>query len=134
MHGPKLKEDPREWRKFVLAMSLAAALLGWILHHKHILPDAVFYPWIGLAVVLALAGACCPSLFRGVYRKVMTASFYVGQVMGRVLLTLFFLLLVTPLGLILRLIGKDLIGLKKAPPGASYWRPARSSHHFDRQF
>jgi hypothetical protein len=134
MQGPKLKEDPREWRKFVLVMSLAVALMAWVLHRKRMLSDAAFYPWLSLAVVLAITGACFPSLYRGFYRTVMTASFHVGQVMGRVLLTLFFLVVVTPMGLLLRLFGKDLLGLKKAPPGASYWRPARSSCHFDRQF
>jgi hypothetical protein len=64
----------------------------------------------------------------------MTASFHVGQVTGKVLLTVFFLLVVTPLGLLLRITGKDLLGLKRNLEDASYWRDSRPPGPLDRQF
>jgi hypothetical protein len=54
--------------------------------------------------------------------------------MGKVLLTIFFLLVVTPLGLLLRLLGKDLLRLKRRRDVATHWQPAKSNHQFDRQF
>ena len=64
----------------------------------------------------------------------MTASWHVGQVMGRLLLTVLFLLLVTPLGLLLRLLGKDLLELKRRPDAASYWHVAKKPGPLDRMF
>ena len=75
-----------------------------------------------------------PRWFRPIYRAVMTASFYVGQVMGRVLLAIFFVVALTPLALVLRLFGKDLLRLKRDTKAQSYWRPAKVSQDFDQQF
>lgn len=129
----KLKEDPREWLKFTAVMVFAVALITFLLHRKRVMPlEGV----LSVEAVLALALLACavrPRWFRGFYRGGMTASFHVGQVMGRVMLTVFFLLVVTPLGLILRLCGKDLLATKRRTT-ASYWRTAKPVGPLDRQF
>lgn len=129
----KLKEDPREWLKFTVVMAFAVALITFLLHRKQAVPLKVA---LGVGAALALALLVCaarPRWFRGFYRAGMTASFHVGQVMGRVMLTVFFLLVVTPLGLALRLCGKDLLATKRRTT-ASYWRAAKPVGPFDRQF
>ena len=130
----KLKEEPREWLKFTGVMALAGAIVAFALHRKHVVSREVF---IGMMSGLALALAICaarPRWFRGFYRAGMTASWHVGQVMGRLLLTVLFLLLVTPLGLLLRLLGKDLLELKRRPDAASYWHVAKKPGPLDRMF
>ncbi len=131
---PKLKEEPREWLKFTAVMEVLAGALAVSLHWKKVIPRPAL---VGVLVFLVAALLLCwsrPRLFRGFYRAGMTASFYVGQVMGRVLLTFFFLLVLTPLGLLLRLMGKDLLKLKRPANAATYWTESRPNHHFDRQF
>ena len=64
----------------------------------------------------------------------MTVSFYIGQIVSRVLLTVLFLLVVTPLGLLLRLFGKDLLHLKRKPASESYWQPVNRPQNLNRQF
>jgi hypothetical protein len=54
--------------------------------------------------------------------------------MGAVMLTLFFLLLLTPLGLILRITGKDPLQLKRPRSARTYWHPSRAGSAFDRLF
>ena len=130
----KLKEEPREWLKFTGVMALAGAIVAFALHRRHVVSREIFFGVLSsLAVVLAIC-AVRPRWFRGFYRAGMTASWHVGQVMGRVLLTILFLLLVTPLGLLLRLMGKDLVELKRRPDAASYWRVARKPGPLDRMF
>ena len=51
-----------------------------------------------------------------------------------VALNLFFILVVTPLGVILRIAGKDLLQLKKAGKGETYWNAAKESGPLDRLF
>lgn len=130
----KLKENPREWLKFTVVMAVAAAVIAVILNRRGII-DRQILQLIGIVLVFTLmACSARPRWFRGFYRAGMTASFHIGQVMGRVLLTLFFLLAVTPLGWLLRLCGKDILHLKRNRSAASYWQPAKSSTQFDRQF
>ena len=130
----KLKEEPREWLKFTGVMALAGAIVAFALHRKHVIPREAFIATLFALVVALAICAVRPRWFRGFYRAGMTASWHVGQVMGGVLLTILFLLLVTPLGLLLRLMGKDLLELKRRPDAASYWRVAKKPGPLDRQF
>ncbi len=131
---PKLKEDPREWRKFAWAALAALTIVAALLWRRGTLSAVGFGAVAGLAALLALGVALRPRPARPFYRAGMTVGFYLGQVIGRVLLAGVFLLVLTPLGLILRLAGKDLLRLRRDPRRASYWEPARFTSHFDRQF
>ncbi len=130
----KLKEQPIEWQKFTAVMVAAAGAGLFLLRRKRVVSWNVV---LAAGALLALALLLCalrPRWFRGFYRVGMTASFHVGQVMGWVALTIFFLAVLTPLGLLLRLLGKDLLRLKRANNTGSYWHPTRASSPFDRQF
>ncbi|MBK8002137.1 MAG: hypothetical protein IPK15_26440 [Verrucomicrobia bacterium] len=130
----KLKEDPKEWFKFTMVMALVVVIITALLIHTKKLPP------IALVLVGALLHftlvACWvrPVWFRGFYRAGMTLSFRVGQVIGFVWLSVFYLLLVTPLGLLLRLAGKDLLALKRVKSATSYWRDAKPPGPFERMF
>lgn len=130
---PKLKESPKEWIKFTAVIAALPAVLAFLLYRKHHFPAEVLLAvW---ATALGAVGLCAlrPRWFRGFYRRGMTVSFHVGQLLGRVLLTLFFLFLVTPLGLLLRLLGKDLLQMKRRQTD-SYWRAAQGWGPLDRMF
>jgi len=83
---------------------------------------------IGLLALVLFGCALRPKWFRGFYRAGMTISFHVGQAIGVVLLTFFFLVVLTPIGLALRLLGKDLLRLKRRPGARSYWLSARTTN------
>jgi hypothetical protein len=131
---PKLKEKPVEWLKFTLALSAALALLVYLSWRKGTISGtAAKTAWIVLA---ALALLCCarPAWFRPLYRAGMTVGFYIGQVVGRILLSVFFFLVLTPLGILLRLLGKDLLNPDRKPGNDSYWRRSRAPGQLDREF
>jgi uncharacterized membrane protein len=92
--------------------------------------------WILAGVLAGVLSLCLikPRLFRGFYRAGMTVLFYVGQFVGRILLTLIFLLVVTPLGILLRLLGKDLLRLKRDPTAQTYWEPVKQKHNLEQEF
>jgi hypothetical protein len=129
----KLKEEPKEWLKFTAVMVVVAVAVAALLHRRKIIGIETL-AGITIALVLAL-GVCAvqPRWFRGFYRVGMAASFRMGQVLGWVWLTLFFLLMLTPLGLLLRAFGKDLVSMKRRKTD-TYWRSARPPGGFDRQF
>lgn len=130
----RLKEKPVEWIKFVGVIGLAVNLVAWLLWHRGRAPLALAAAAAVVATLALLTAMIRPRWFRGFYRGGMTVSFHIGQVIGKVLLTLFFFLFVTPLGLVLRLLGKDLLQLQPKSGEPSWWRPARTSREFDRMF
>ena len=130
----RLEEDPREWQKFTTAVVVMLSVVSFLLYRRHAISTraiGISFLVLGLAMLLCLV---LPRFFRGFYRVGMTAGFYLGQAVSMALLTVFFLGALTPLGLVLRLLGKDLLGLKKPPHAASYWHPAKTSREFDRSF
>jgi hypothetical protein len=130
----KLKENPREWQKFTLATMAALSLASFLLYRRHGIGSSTFSVVLNVAGLALVTCGLWPRWYRWFYRAGMTAGFHVGQVMGRILLTCLFFVVVTPLGLLLRLSGKDLLGVKKDPHAKSYWRPTRPNPHYDRPF
>jgi len=130
----RLKESPIEWVKFTGVMGVAANLvLAWLCWQGRV-PGWISLAAVAVAIAAVVVAALRPVWFRGFYRGGMTVSFQVGQVIGRVLLTLLFFLLVTPMGLLLRLSGKDLLQLKRQPGKTTFWQTAKHNRRFDRMF
>ena len=71
-------------------------------------------------------------LVRGARRPIFLGfgyvSYPIGFVMSRVLLLIVFLGVVTPTGILMRLFGKDLLGLRIDRDRASYWMPHEGPH------
>jgi hypothetical protein len=131
---PRLKEDPREWRKFAGAALAALWLVTGLLWHRGRLPQHALQALGVLSLLVVGVMGLRPHWLRALYRPAMTFGFYLGQGVGRALLALAFVLVFVPLGLMLRLTGKDLLRLKRNPGAATYWEAARRPSPFDRQF
>jgi len=130
----RLKEDPREWRKFGLGSALVLAVVVGLLCWRGTLPKPVaviLLAGLALAAVLALAR---PAWFRGPYRLGMRVSHGLGRIVAPVLLGLIFFVVVMPMGLLLRLLGKDLLRLRRDPSDTTYWQPAPESRDLTRMF
>lgn len=104
---------------------------------------ALWKKWIGpraygmamsVATIAAVLAVMQPEIFRKWYRLTMTLSFHIGQVMGRVILGIFYVLVLTPLGMLLRLMRKDLLEMKYRAQTESYWKPARKRGKLEQQF
>ncbi|HEB99075.1 MAG TPA: sxtJ [Thiotrichales bacterium] len=93
------------------------------------------WPWI-LGGTLALAGLARPALLGPVYRIWMALGAALGWVNTRLLLGLVFYGLVLPIGLLLRLLGKDPLARGFATNLTSYRVPSRKPdrRHFERPF
>ena len=84
----------------------------------------LYYPyflWPG--VVLVFFGAVWPRALKWVYLVWMSAAFVLGFAMAHVILTLLFFVIITPVGLVARLAGKDFLRLKLNRVAKSYWLP-----------
>ena len=130
----RLKEKPIEWIKFTAVIGLMVNVILWLLWWRGSLPVTIPGITSIIAILTVIIAAIQPRWFRGFYRGGMTVSFHIGQTIGKILLILFFFLIVTPLGLLLRLFGKDLLLIKKNPDRKTYWYPAKNNREFDRMF
>ncbi len=131
---PKLKEDPREWRKFTLSSTAAAMLFtGLMLYRGKVAPSTAATVLVVLGAVALTAGFRSAG-FRSFYRVGMTIGAAIGHVMGRILLTLFFVLALTPMALVFRVLGKDPLSLRWDKSAKTYWRTAKPYGDLDRSF
>jgi hypothetical protein len=131
----ELNTSARDLRKFGLLVGGVFAALGilFLLKHKAYYP---YFLWPG--VVLLFFGAVFPRALKYVYITWMSVAFVLGFVMAHVILTLFFFLVLTPIGLVARMFGKDFLRLKLDKQSATYWirrdGTAKSAVEYERQF
>ena len=128
------KEDPKEWRKSTLLTALGLAILSSLLRWRKHLPADVWHVLLALLAVVAICAVLQPRWFRGWYRLSLRLGFYSSQFIGRCVLILFFVFIITPVGFILRLAGKDPLQLKRPEKGATYWHPSKDCSPLDRLF
>jgi hypothetical protein len=86
--------------------------------------------------LLVLLGATAPAALAPVHRAWMAVARVLGRVNTTVFLTLVFFLVLTPLGLLLRLGGRDELDRRRR--GVSTWVPYparnRDPRHFEKMF
>lgn len=131
----QLSISPRNLRKFGLLVGGVFFLLGsWFLYrHK-----AVWPYFLTPGALLILGGLIVPGSLKHVYVAWMSLGLALGFVVSNVILTVFYYLILTPVGLIARLCGQDFLSLKPNPAATSYWvmKPAavRSAQEYEQQF
>ncbi len=130
----RFKEEPKEWRKNVWLTALGLALVSSFLRWRHVLSNSGWAVILALLLLASLLAAFQPRWFRPYYRFSMRAGFWLSQILARVFLSIIFVIVIVPLGLLLRLMGKDPLRLKRRPNVSSYWTDARETSPLDRLF
>ena len=131
----QLKTDTATLRKFGLLVGGVFVALGllFLFRHAHRTP---YFAWPG--GVLMVLGAVLPRALKWVYIAWMSLAFVLGFVMAHLILALLFYLLITPIGLVARLLGKDFLSQKLDRTAASYWtarkNKPKSAAEYERQF
>ena len=131
---PNFKDEPKEWRKSALLAAFGLALISSLLRWRHVLADEKWLAILIVLAVLAIAALLQPRWFRGYHLFSMRLGFASSRILGRVLLTLFFIFIVTPMGWVLRLAGKDPLQLKRPVDAETYWQKAKECGPLDRLF
>ncbi len=120
----ELPSEPKDLRKFswtvggafVLLWAVLAFVFPYLWGKGHNIP-LLWQIGAGLAVI----GTAIPLLVKPLYYAWMTFAVCLGWVMTRVLLTIFFFLVLTPVGLVFKLIGRDALSRKLDRDAKSYW-------------
>jgi hypothetical protein len=115
----KIETTTKKLRNFGVLFAVVGGLASaWGAWHG----SAAWAWWLGGGVLFLLAGIAAPGILKPVYLAWMTFAFLLGWINTRVILGLFFYCVMTPVGLVLRLTGKDLLEEKLDRTARSYWR------------
>jgi len=122
-------------RQFGLVMAGALSIVGAL---SFVLGGHTAIWLIGAAVLMAIAALAVPALLNPLRIAWMKLAHVIGAVNSRIILTVIFAVVVTPIALVMRILGRSSIDRRPDPARASYWRP-REPHDFaakrlERQF
>jgi intracellular septation protein A len=121
-----------ELRKFALMMATALVIFGSIglWRNAQTIPVILFT----MAGLLLLSGLVIPPALNPVYKAWMRLAGVLAWINTRLILGLFFCLILTPVALIMRLVRDDVLRRKPDRSCPSYWhlrgkmKPARDSY------
>ena len=126
-----LQQSPRDLKQFGLTMAIVLAILATLIY---IFGDhAERSLWLSILSLLFLLFAFLfPRSLKPLHTVWMGLAFFLGWFMSRILLTVLYFFILTPIGLLLRLFGKDLLDLKLDKHKESYWIRRDSRPSVDR--
>ena len=106
-------------REFALVMAAAFLAVSAIILFKQ---KTNPLPAVLLAAGFAASGIFLPSALKPVYMAWMKLAFILSWINTRLILAIIFYLLFTPIGILMRLFGKDLLEKRIDRNKDSYWR------------
>lgn len=130
-----VKASRNDLRKFGAILTAALAMFGTILLWKG--KEHTFWLF-GAAACIALAAAAVPTSLTPVNRAFMAFSRVMGWVVTRLILIVLFYAILTPIGIVARLLGKNFLAVRMDVSRDSYWiatQPKASGRGtYERQF
>ena len=94
-------------------------IAGWPLIHG----EAVRWWSVGISAVFALVAFIRPALLAELNRLWMKLGILLGKIVSPIALGILFYVVITPIGLMIRVAGKDPLRLKFDPEADTYWIP-----------
>jgi hypothetical protein len=132
----QIKSEKKDNRQFGWVVGGVLLLIGAYMAYKS--AEYADYLVAAGAVLIAL-GAVAPMLLSPLQRAWMSLAVVLGFIMSRVILSIIFFLVLTPIGVMGRLLGKQFLDLSWAPGNKqSYWKkrsnPKIDPKTFEKQF
>ncbi len=119
-----IKSGKKELRQFGITIGIVLGLLGaWLLWRDR---DGGYFSLIIATLFLAL-GLILPNLLKPLQKLWMTLAALLGWLMTRIILIILFYLVVTPIGLLAKICGKDFLNRKFSKTAQSYWIPRKAA-------
>jgi len=126
-------DDASARRSAITVACVFALMAGWQLYRGH---HVRLYVFSVLAATLILVALIAPAA-RAFHRGWMGLAHVLGAINSRIILSILYLLVITPIGRIVRWTGHDPMS-RRAPRGASYWiarpSPRQSRADFEKTY
>ena len=124
-----IKTEVIDLRKFGIIVGTVLLIIAGLLFWKE---KESFQLFLAIGTVLFVTGIAIPFTLKPFYWVWMVFSIILGWFMTRVILSLLFYVILTPIGLIARLMGKQFLDLKLDHSKQSCWN-MRTIDTFDTQ-
>jgi Na+/H+-translocating membrane pyrophosphatase len=128
-------KEKKSLREFGLTVGIAFGVLAALLYWRH-KPHYIYF--VPISGALVLLGLLAPVVLKPVRKGWMAMAAALGFVMARVILTVLFFAVFTPLGVIARAAGKRFLEVGIDKSKQSYWvrkKTARAeTDRFEKQF
>ena len=127
--------SPRTLRQFSLAAAAFAALVGYLAFGRAGSWTTAAVIWASGASV-ALLGMARPPSIRGIYLFMSYLTAPIGIVISLTVLGIIYYGVVTPIGVIMNLLGRDPMQRRRDPEAETYWRQRKETppDRYFRQF
>jgi hypothetical protein len=113
-----IETAPKKIRQFGVTFLVVFACLGGLLLYRE---NSLAYVSFGLGLLFLLLGMWAPGALKGFYLLWMGFALVLGYFMSRLILSILFYLVLTPIGVVTRLIGKDFLDQRWNKEADSYW-------------
>jgi len=114
----QIKSTKNELRKFAYSVGGVLILIGAV---SYFLGTATYIYFVSIGILLAVLGLSLPEVLMPFQKIWMAISILLGFVMTRVILSILFYIVITPVGFVARLLGKDFLDEKIDKSKESYW-------------
>ena len=105
-------------RSFGLVFTIFFSVVGGI---KLWVGSSWFWPWFVAAALVLLLTLVAPKVLAPANRLWLRFGLLLHRIVNPIVMGLLFFATVTPIGLVLRLFGKDLLHLRRDPEARTYW-------------
>jgi hypothetical protein len=128
------KAQLRVFSRVFLAFALFWAGVLYLFKEPSVLTLQII---LGVGILIALVGQLVPVLIRPLYQFMMAVTLPIGLVVSSVLMGLIYFVVLTPIGLLLRVFGRDPMSRKLEADAESYWlerAPLASVRQYFKQY
>lgn len=129
-----MKKTPKELKKFGLTMALICVLFSLIGIWKNGTVTGFGLILSFLAVVFGVLAVFAPLTLRSFEKFWLALGEKINKFVTPVILSITFYVLITPLGLLLKLMGKDILSLKIDKTRSTYWEEVDQSGSASRPY
>jgi multisubunit Na+/H+ antiporter MnhG subunit len=130
-----IKESKKDLRKFGLTVGLVLVIIAALLFYFE-KSSAVYFALIG--AILILTSFIYPRILKPLNKVWMGLAIVLGFIMSRIILTILFYLVLTPIALLAKLLGKKFMELKYDKTSETYWEKRKIKEKnkldYERQF
>ena len=130
-----IKTENKDLRSFGITFGIIFLIIaGFLLY----IENELFQLFVVISIIFIIFGFLLPIILKPIYISWMSFAIILGWFMTRFILSTLFYLIVTPIGLITRVLGKDFLELKKEASNGSYWNQRENSFEknqsYEKQF
>ena len=115
-----IKSNKKELRKFGITIGIVIGALALVAFLRQKDTRTLF---LSLSITFLFFGIVFPIVLKPIQKIWMSLAFIMGWFVTRVILTILFYFVVTPLGIVARIFGKAFLGRQFDREATTYWIP-----------